>query len=185
MMEPTPAPPGYEDIERLLRESEVPTGACEAHGIITGVLCAPQGGRVPWPSLILGRHATPAGEPPALMRALAALHAATGAQLNGVDFEFAPLLPGEAHRLAEQIEGLTDWCRGFLIGLHAGGVQDAQSLPGDAGEIARDIVRFSGAELDVTADEEEQARALAEIVEYLRVGVQLLFEELQPPAARH
>jgi hypothetical protein len=175
--------PAYDEAARLLHEAGVPTGAAEAHGIITGVLCAPQGARVPWEELVLGRGA---GQPPAaLAQLLAALHRATHAHLSGMECDFAPLLPGDEHSLAEQIEGLSDWCRGYLLGLHAGGVKEGQALAGDAGEVVRDITRISEAELDASGAGEEEARALVEIVEYLRVGVQLVFEELQPPAARH
>ncbi len=185
-MENTPDLPTYDDATRVMHEAGVSTGASEAHGIITGVLCAPNGARVAWQTLILGRAAKAGHETPAaLSRLLVALHRSTYAHLSGVECDFTPLLPGDEHSLAEQIEGLSDWCRGYLYGLHAGGVQDAQSLTGDAGEIVRDITRISEAELDDALVDEEETRALAEIVEYLRVGVQLVFEELQPPASTH
>jgi uncharacterized protein YgfB (UPF0149 family) len=185
-VENAPELPVYDDVARLLHEAGVSTGASEAHGIITGVLCAPDGARVAWQTLILGRKFKGGQETSAaLSQQLAALHRSTYAHLNGVECDFAPLLPGDGHGLAEQIEGLSDWCRGYLYGLHAGGVQDAQALSGDAGEIVRDITRISEAELDTTLADEEETRALVEIVEYLRVGVQLVFEELQPPASKH
>ncbi|MHB8728633.1 MAG: UPF0149 family protein [Sulfuricaulis sp.] len=177
--------PAFDDAARVLHEAGVATGASEAHGIITGVLCAPQGARVAWQPLVLGREAPTGGTPAALAQLLAALHRSTYAHLSGVECDFAPLLPGDEHSLAEQIEGLSDWCRGYLFGLHAGGVPDAQRLSGDAGEIVRDISRLSEAEFDGALADEEEARALVEIVEYLRVGVQLVFEELQPPASKH
>jgi uncharacterized protein YgfB (UPF0149 family) len=185
-VENAPELPAYDDVARLLHEAGVPTGASEAHGIITGVLCAPDGARVAWQTLILGRDARAGREAPAaLSRQLAALHRSTYAHLNGVECDFTPLIPGDEHGLAEQIESLSDWCRGFLFGLHAGGVKDVQELSGDAGEIVRDITRISEAELDGSLADEEETRALVEIVEYLRVGVQLVFEELQPPASTH
>ena len=182
-MENTLNLPAYDDAANLLQEAGVLTGAAEAHGIITGVLCAPQGVRVAWEELVLGRDVT---QPPtALSHLLAALHRSTHAHLSGVECDFSPLLPGDEHSLAEQIEGLSDWCRGYLLGLHAGGVPTDQTLEGDAGEIIRDITRLSEADLDTSLADEEEARALVEIVEYLRVGVQLVFEELQPTAAKH
>ena len=185
-MDTTADLPGYDEASRLLQEAGVFTGAAEAHGIITGVLCAPEGTRVAWEALILGREAGRSrSAPPALSQLLAALHRSTYAHLSGVECNFAPLLPSDEHSLAEQIEGLTDWCRGYLLGLHAGGVKESQTLPGDAGDIVRDITRLSEAELDASLADEEEARALVEIVEYLRVGVQLVFEELQPPALKH
>lgn len=176
----------YDMTTRLLHEAGVPTGAAETHGIITGVLCAPGGVRVAWEELVLGRDAGRNRDPQAaLSQQLAALHRSTYEYLSGVDCDFSPLLPSDEHSLAEQIEGLSDWCRGYLLGLHAGGVPESQILEGDAGEIIRDITRISEAELDASLADEEEARALVEIVEYLRVGVQLVFEELQPPAAKH
>lgn len=185
-MENTPDLPTYEITARLLHEAGVTTGAAEAHGIITGVLCAPEGVRVAWEELVLGRGAGKSRDSKTeLAQQLVALHRSTYAHLNGVECDFSPLLPGDEHGLAEQIEGLSDWCRGYLLGLHAGGVPPGETLEGDAGEIIRDITRISEAELDASLADEEEARALVEIVEYLRVGVQLVFEELQPPAAKH
>ena len=181
-MENTPEFPAYDDAARLLHEAGVTISPAEVHGIISGVLSAPQGARVAWQELVLGRDAQP---PSALAQLLASLHRVTHAHLNGMECDFSPLLPGDEYSLAAQIEGLSDWCRGYLLGLHAGGVQEGQTLPGDAGEILRDIASISETELDASGAGEEEARALVEIVEYLRVGVQLVFEELQPPAAKH
>lgn len=182
-MENTPSLPAYDDAARLLQEAGVTAGAAEVHGIITGVLSAPQVTRVAWEELVLGRDA---GQPSAaLSELLVALQRSTHAHLSGVDCDFSPLLPGDEHSLAEQIEGLSDWCRGYLLGLLAGGVKELQAVAGDAGEVIRDITRLSKADLDTSQADEEEARALVEIVEYLRVGVQLVFEELQPPAAKH
>ncbi|MEW6331918.1 MAG: UPF0149 family protein [Pseudomonadota bacterium] len=182
-MENAPDLPAYDEAARLLDEAGVTTGAAEVHGILTGLLCAPQGAAVPWQELVLGRGAPPPSA--ALAQMFTTLRRATEARLNGVEYDFTPLLPGDEHGLPEQIDGLSDWCRGYLLGLHAGGVRDPEHLAGDAGEIVRDIVRISEAELDAAGGDEEEARALTEIVEYLRVGVQLVFEELHPPAAKH
>lgn len=183
-MEPTPEQPAYDEAARLLQEAGAPVSAAEAHGIITGVLCAPGGARVAWQELVLGSGAS-RGAPAGLQQLLTTLHRSTQAHLSGLECDFTPLLPGDEHGLARQIEGLTDWCRGYLLGLHAGGVRDPQRLSGDAGEILQDIRRISEAELDGSPTDEEEEKALAEIVEYLRIGVQLVFEELQPPAAKH
>lgn len=185
-MEPTPEQPAYDEAARLLQEAGAPVGAAEAHGIITGVLCVPGSARVAWRELVLGPGADNSHDAPAgLQQLLTTLQRSTQAHLSGLECDFTPLLPGDEHSLAEQIEGLTDWCRGYLLGLHASGVHDPQRLSGDAGEIIQDITRISEAELDGSLADEEEEKALAEIVEYLRVGVQLVFEELQPPPAKH
>ena len=185
-VETNPDIPSYDEAARLLHEAGVTTSPAEAHGIITGVLSAPRGAAVAWQDLVLGRKGRQNRDvSEALAQLLSSMHRSTYTQLSGVECNFTPLLPGDDHSLAEQIEGLTDWCRGYLFGLHAGGVTESAKLPGDAGEVVRDITRLSEAELDGSLADEEEARALVEIVEYLRVGVQLVFEELQPPASRH
>lgn len=128
-----------------------------------------------------GDHETPAE----LIELLAAMHQSTFAYLNGVVFAFTPLLPGDEHGLAKQIEGLTDWCRGYLLGLHAGGARDTQGLSGEAREIIDDITCISEVEMGIAHAGVEEERALSEIVEYVRVGVQLVFAELHSLAEKH
>lgn len=186
IVETAPELPAYDEAARLLHEAGAPTGASEAHGIIAGVLCASGGKRVAWEELVLGSGAESQHKPsPALSQLLAALHSTTYVHLSGLECEFTPLLPGDGHGFADQIEGLANWCRGYLLGLHAAGLHELERLSGDAGEIIQDIARISEAELDGASPDEEEEKALTEIVEYLRVGVQLVFEELQPPAAKH
>lgn len=185
-METAPDYSAYDEATHLLREAGISTGAAEAHGIITGVLCAPDSARVAWQTLIVGHEAGGNRETTAeLSDLLAAMYRSALAHLNGVECAFTPMLPGDEHSLAKQIEGLTDWCRGYLLGLHAGGVRDTQALSGDAREIVRDITRISEAEMDTALAGDEEEQALIEIVEYLRIGVQLVFEELHSPALKH
>lgn len=54
-----------------------------------------------------------------------------------------------------------------------------RALPGDAGVIGGDITKIVEVELDAAGDPQAQERALVEIVEYLRAGVQLVYEELR------
>ena len=185
-METTADYPAYDEAMHRLREAGITTGAAEAHGIITGVLSAPDGARVAWQTLILGREAGGNRETSAeLSELLAVMYRSAFALLNGVESAFTPLLPGDDYSLAKQIEGLTDWCRGYLLGLHAGGVRDARALSGDAREIVNDITRISEAEMDTALAGDEEERALVEIIEYLRIGIQLVFAELHSPALKH
>jgi uncharacterized protein YgfB (UPF0149 family) len=51
-------------------------------------------------------------------------------------------------------------------------------LPGEAGEIVRDFAEITRAGVDARQGEESNESAYAELVEFVRVGVQLLFEDL-------
>jgi uncharacterized protein YgfB (UPF0149 family) len=59
-------------------------------------------------------------------------------------------------------------------------VQDAGSLPGDIGEIVRDLTEISRVGVDSAQTEASNENAYAELVEFVRVSVQVIFEELEP-----
>ena len=170
-MNATDEVPDYTELTGALQSAGITTSAAEAHGIITASLCAP---RPPeWQRLVLG--GDPAAVSPSLRSQLGSLYEQTAQQLLGVEFDFAPLLP--ATTVAEQVEALGDWCRGFVLVMEAAGVAAAR-LPGEAGEFMRDAHDIAEAAVDDDESEETQQREYAEIVEYLRVGVQLVYEEL-------
>jgi hypothetical protein len=187
-------PLDYTALVQQLDAAELPITAAEVHGIVTGALCA----GIPaseWRTLILGR--APASE--AVATLLATVYAQTVAQLDSEELDFAPLLPDADESLTQQAEGLSEWCRGFLLGFGSGRRSTA-SIPGGVGfgvgrrplpqlsdearEVLDDMQQL--AELDPeTEEDEEAARALAELAEYLRVGVQLIYEETHPTPTAH
>jgi uncharacterized protein len=174
----------YGDIQRLLLEEHSLTDAAEAHGTLSGGLCGARSYALEdWLQEIL-----PEGQASVAAAArLRELYAATAAALRQRDFEFQLLLPDDEQPIDARAAALAQWCQGFLYGLGAGAIRDARALPGDAGEIVRDLVEISRAAVDAGQGEESNESAYAELVEFVRVGVQLLFEELaaarSPPAA--
>ena len=174
-------PPDYDHIQRLLVEERSLAEAAEAHGTLAGCLCATAGYRLEdWLREILpeGRAA------PEAAASLEELYTATTAALLQPDMELELLLPDDEQPIEARTAALAQWCQGFLYGLGAGAVSDASELPGDAGELVRDFIEISRAGVDAAQDEEANEAAYAELVEFVRVGVQLLFEELavlRPP----
>ena len=167
--------------------------------MLAGVLCAPEGAENAWCGLIFddsmdggGRAAsgTAADDEAAagalLLERLTELLAQTRAILADTEFGFVPAAPGDTGSLGQQLEGLTDWCRGFLLGFSAGGNRELRALSPEAREFLEDMVQMSDAELEAEdGDAEGEARALAELVEYLRAGVQLLYDERDTGHALH
>jgi hypothetical protein len=80
------------------------------------------------------------------------------------------------------VQALALWCQGFLSGIGTTSPTAVrQSAEGDAlGEILRDFAEISRAGLseDEAAGHGRPDFALAEIHEYVRVSVQIVFEEL-------
>jgi uncharacterized protein len=174
--------PDYDHIQQLLAQERSLADAAEAHGTLAGCLCAAQGYRVEdWLREILpeGRAA------PATAAVLEELFTATAGALLQPDMEFELLLPADEQPIEVRTAALARWCQGFLYGLGAGAIPDASELPGEVGEVVRDFIEISHAAVDAAQDEESNEAAYAELVEFARVGVQLLFEELallRPPA---
>jgi len=191
------------DYERL-RESLAAAGAvlalAELHGGVCGALCA--GGAdaarrwlldslddadVGATTAMDGGSAENAGSsfrpPAAVADDLAELINTTAKMLEDPELAFEPLLPSDDAPLAEQVEALAAWCQGFLSGV---GSTAPAAVEGDAlGEILRDFAEISRAGLseDEEAGQDQPDFALAEIHEYVRVSVQLAFEELAPVRA--
>jgi uncharacterized protein YgfB (UPF0149 family) len=153
------------------------TDAAEAHGTLVGALCAMTAYRFEdWLQEIL-----PAGGAQALSSgALRALYFVTSETLAGTDLEFQPLLPEDPQPLSERTAALAQWCVGFLYGLGSGSIQDLKTLPGEVGEVVRDFDEITRVGVDGGESDEQNESAYAELVEFVRVGVQLVFEELGP-----
>ncbi|MGH8294585.1 MAG: UPF0149 family protein [Steroidobacteraceae bacterium] len=167
----------YADIQRFLTDERALAEAAEAHGTLAGSLCA--GGAYRFEDWLL--EILPEGRAQPLAAAtLRELYTETAGSLRAPDMEFDLLLPEEAQSIDVRAGALAQWCQGFLYGLGSGAVQDAGSLPGDVGEIVRDLAELSGAGVDLAQTEESNESAYAELVEFVRVSVQVLFEELEP-----
>lgn len=96
----------------------------------------------------------------------------TAQALNDDELRFKPLLPDDESSLAERAEALASWCRGFLYGF---GLAGQASLSKQSQEIMRDLTEIS--QLDPTVEGEEDEQAWVELVEFVRVAVQLIFAE--------
>lgn len=167
----------YSDIQRVLSAAHALAEAAEAHGTLAGCLCASSGYRFEdWLAEIL-----PDGEAgPEATAELRELYESTAGSLGEAELQFAPLLPRDAEPIAARAAALGEWCQGFLYGLGAGAITDATRLPGDVGEVVRDLSQITQVAVDAAESLESNEGAYAELVEFVRVGVQLLFEELEP-----
>ena len=168
--------PDYTHIQQLLVQEHALAEAAEAHGMLTGCLCSAAGYSFEdWLREIL-----PEGRAdPQLAETLRDVYAPTLAALEQPDMGFEPLLPSDAQPIDVRTSALAEWCQGFLYGLGAGRIPDPSGLPGEVGEIVRDFAEITRAGVDGAESEESNESAYAELVEFVRVGVQLLFEELE------
>ena len=174
-----------DEIESALQTLEADITASEIHGTLCGMLCA----TVDTQATSWFQSLVPASAANDLLAKeardkLALLYDETRRQLNDPTCNFQLLLPDAQTDLNTRTLGLGDWCKGFVMGLMMGGLKDFRKLPENSAEAAQDIVEISriGSKYESEGDEED-AVALEELIEYVRVGVMLINEELHPSRA--
>ena len=100
--------------------------------------------------------------------------------------DFQPLLPDESEPIEVRALALALWCSGFIDGcgmciaelnLDIKGIGN-----GEVPEIIEDFSQISTLDPNAILQEEEEEIALMELVEYVRVGVQLFYENLRGQA---
>ena len=179
--------PDISEIDGALRRIDATMGASEAHGTLCGMLCAR--GTVElseWIDHAAGEQSPDNDYLPEVVRQMSVLHRCTLEQMNDSLTEFSLLLPDDEEPLSERVMSLAAWCQGFIYGLAAGGIHQGSELPPDSNELLRDMIEISRASHDDDGldeddnDFEEDEVAYMEILEYVRTGALLIYEELQP-----
>ena len=121
---------------------------------------------------------------------LDALYNYTHRQLADRQSEFEPLLPDDSDSTMVRADAIARWCEGFLHGLVSGSPDERlkERLASEPmSDIIKDMLQITRATVDEDLDDETNESAYIELVEYLRVAVQLTYEELaefrSPPPA--
>jgi uncharacterized protein YgfB (UPF0149 family) len=169
----------FDEVAQALVAGGSTVHAAEAHGCLCGAPCAR---RAYLPAEWLEELLPDA--PPATLQSDAAhgplgdLFEQSKSVLEGRDMEFEPLLPPDQAPLAERVEALGAWAQGFLYGFGAAGPFPRGSLPADVAEVLSDFAEVSRAGAVGSESAEVEETALAELIEFLRVGTQLVYDEL-------
>lgn len=162
----------YQIIDEIVAQSDAELTAAQAHGMATGMLCANEHAKSADWLAELFLQATPVADENKVV--LTNLFEETRTLLASDEFEFDLLLPDDESLLSEQVESLTHWCQGFLLGV--GFTKSAAELSRETTEILKDIAEFT--KLDTDAEGEEDESDFMEITEYMRSAVLLLRSEL-------
>ncbi len=172
--------PDFYALEDALLRLDAGFSAAEVHGIATAVLAVNNNYDFKaWLAQILKGDTQDIFYQEA-MQLLRLVYQATLTALNSNSLDFALLMPPETEDLSAQVEALQKWAQGFAFGLAISGLGSLQDLPDDTREWVEDLIKIGAAgEVDV-ADEDESEQALDELLSFIRVGVLLMNEEMQP-----
>ena len=169
----------FAEIERVFEGLSTSVVAAEGHGCLCGALCTNTDYPFErWLEEFAPDEARPL--PPASEQPLRMLFADTVRDLRGDEMEFEPLVPDDDATLESRTIALSQWCQGFLYGFSTGGPLKTPELPGSVDEILRDFTHISRASVDVGDAGEEEEASYVEVLEYVRVGAQLIHDELTP-----
>ena len=166
--------PAFEDVAHSLAAGGSVVHAAEAHGCLCGAIAA----RSDYSLDEWLKELRPEPQEMPDERVLSRLYADTVRTLRGPDLDFEPLLPADESPLPERVEALGAWCQGYLYGLGSAGTGDPLPMSEDTAEILEDLAEIARAGSSGSAEEETEENAYAELVEFIRVGVQLVDEEL-------
>jgi yecA family protein len=168
----------FVDVAQALAAGGSTVHAAEAHGCLCGALCGRASLRVAdWLEELFE---SPADDPqPDSHATLLAVYEQTLSALEGTQMEFTPLLPDDEESLAERVEALSAWCQGFLYGFGAVSPGPDSRFPADVDEVLRDFAEISRAGAVGSESEQVEEESYAELVEYVRAGTQLVYDELE------
>lgn len=174
------APIAFDDVAQALAARGSTVHAAEAHGCLCGALCAR---RVYLPAEWLEEllpDEPEADAPSAFAESgpFRRLFEQSRVVLEAREMEFEPLLPPESAPLAARVEALGAWVQGFLYGFGAAGPFKRGILSTDVTEVLTDMAAVARAGAVGSDSAEVEETALAELVEFVRVGVQLIYDEL-------
>lgn len=100
--------------------------------------------------------------------------------LNSLDFDLQLELPDDNAPIASRLLALTNWCQGLLFGLAASGLTDDTNISVDCKEYIADVINISQINNDDMDASDSSDMDFEELVEYLRMGLFLIYSELQP-----
>ncbi len=171
----------HNELDHALQQCGSNWNAAQAHGLLCGRLSvAGPDCSNDWLGQLLG--AAPAeATRDSCTTILDSLYTRTWRQLVERQSEFELLLPDDVESLACRTEAMSHWCEGFLHGLVSEKHPDKlkKRLAAEpVADIIKDMLQITRAAPSGEVADEEDEQALVELVEYLRVAAQLVYEEL-------
>jgi uncharacterized protein YgfB (UPF0149 family) len=172
----------FDEVAQCLAALGAAWEPAEAHGAFCGMACCSgSAALVDWLRELAPEAAAGdvlAAERRSLLQRVAA---DTLLKLEAGQLAFELLLPASGSPVAARTAALAHWCHGFMHGLMTAGNPDTgrhgESLDSDVvREILEDFSAITRVATDADTGDEADA-ALAELNEYVRVAVQLIYEE--------
>ena len=169
----------YTGLNELLWQAQADASAANCHGFLCGQICV---AGMPEEDLWQEYLDVQSDNDTLVFECYQEIHhlvADIAELIRSSDLDFRIMLPDEGSTLADRLQALSEWCEGFLNGLGLGAAQGGLPLTEDCQEIVDDYTKISRVGLEDEGDENDE-QALTELIEYVRVGALLIFDEMCP-----
>ncbi len=170
--------PDYQRVSEAVASLHLPISCAELHGVLCGYLAA--GGRRQGESYLQSILAKPNSEEiRAAATVLFDIFTISQHQLSNLGFDFQLLLPNDELSLPVRAQAFSEWCEGFTQGLTVAGLDFNKLAVDDAQEAVQQITEFAQLDYEALQVNEEDERALTEVIEYTRMAVLAIHVETQ------
>ncbi len=171
-------PVPYRRIDKQLAIFESDIDAAEAHGLITALICAVPGqARDLWLAELVREEDAEDPLVEETVKELGRVFDATERTLADDASDYELYLPDDEQPIRRRAAAVIHWCRGFLYGLGLGKAGERLKSAGIR-EALGDMDAITQMDEATVEDNEESEEALMQLIEFLRVTVQLICTEL-------
>jgi len=174
----------YDSVNRQLISAGTGVWASESHGFLCGIFCASNTvASTIWQEyLLVGVEDTSNFDQS--FTVLNQLAECTSEEILSEEIIFMPLLPDDQASITERSNSISEWCAGFISGLGIGRGEKKLELDHDGDEFLQDVISIS--RMKSSADEgDDSEAAYFEVVEYIRVGVIFIYQQLYETQKRN
>ena len=173
----------YAELNQVLKTIDAQMNASEVHGLLTGMLCLSPTMQETVMRAMLVENFDCAQISKKEWSLLKKLASQIVDDFNKSTVIFILLLPDDDSNLAQRVEALGGWCRGYLSGLALAGLTEHDLQNEVVNELVQDLSNIANISIETGSSEEDETNYM-ELVEYLRIAVQNIQLELRGMSKR-
>lgn len=172
--------PNYAALHQALSKTTLKLHPSQVHGLICGMFSGNPTSTEAWEELVIGKKKSgKKNTSDKTHTLLQALYDMSATQLSEFLFEFKLVLPPDSEVLPSRAEALTLWCQGFLTGLKLTKVALVKREASEITEAINDLIEIAKMNYEEVIESEEDEVAFMELVEYVRMAVILIYQDLR------
>ena len=173
----------YLELHHSMSQLELPLSSSGLHGNMCGYLCAGARGYAEKYFNYLLTQKNNAENARAMANMLFEIYTLNQVQIENLDCEFQLLLPDDDEPLPKRAAAFAAWCVGFTQAMKRCGIQCDTLQDEEAQDALLHITEFGNINHDTLDISEQDEQALMEVIEYTRIAVLHIRQDLSEQEA--